>query len=161
MQQLQLVLLLPVICYRSFYGGKDCHYLSFQIWVERQNRLRSLVWYLFFHISSGLLLLLVFFSDTTERVPLRFSLEPLTNALEAGDLGAWLVLLGIGIKAAFPGLHVVKDGYAEATPFRSGLACVHLPLNVRFVCSPIFSRYRYLGHYWWSDGHVPHFLCGD
>jgi multicomponent Na+:H+ antiporter subunit D len=36
--------------------------------------------------------------------------------LEAGDTGALLILLAIGIKAAFPGLHVwLKDGYAEAT----------------------------------------------
>ena len=40
----------------------------------------------------------------------------MTGALEAGDTGALLILLAIGIKAAFPGLHVwLKDGYAEAT----------------------------------------------
>mgnify|MGYP001060107294 FL=1 len=41
----------------------------------------------------------------------------MTEALEAGDLGSWLILLAIGIKAAFPGLHTwLKDGYSEATP---------------------------------------------
>ena len=46
-----------------------------------------------------------------------FSLVPLTQELEAGDTGALMILLAIGIKAAFPGLHVwLKDGYAEATP---------------------------------------------
>ena len=44
------------------------------------------------------------------------SLTSLTTALESGDPGALLILLAIGIKAAFPGLHVwLKDGYAEAT----------------------------------------------
>ena len=50
------------------------------------------------------------------------------------DTGALLILLAIGIKAAFHGLHVwLKDGYAEAThSVPSGY--VPSPRNVRFVC---------------------------
>ena len=73
--------------------------------------------YLFFHVSSGLLLLAGILLRYHGEGASTFSLEPLTQALEAGDFGAWLILLAIGVKAAFPGLHVwLKDGYAEATP---------------------------------------------
>jgi multicomponent Na+:H+ antiporter subunit D len=37
--------------------------------------------------------------------------------LEGGELFAWLILAGVGIKAAFPGAHVwLTDGYPNATP---------------------------------------------
>ena len=72
--------------------------------------------YLFFHVSSGLLLLAGILFRYHEGGEDALSLAPLTDDLEAGDLGALLILLAVGIKAAFPGLHVwLKDGYAEAT----------------------------------------------
>ena len=89
----------------------------FQIWGRKTKQAEESGFrYLFFHVSSGLLLLAGILFRYHGEGPSAFSLEPLTRALEAGDLGAWLILLAIGIKAAFPGLHVwLKDGYAEAT----------------------------------------------
>ena len=68
----------------------------FQIWGRKTERSEKAGFrYLFFHISSGLLLLagIVFryHGEGTEA----FSLAPLTNALEAGDTGAILILLAI------------------------------------------------------------------
>ena len=89
----------------------------FQIWGKRTKQAEEAGFrYLFFHVSSGLLLLagilLRYHGEGSEAL----SLTPLTDALEGGDTGALLILLAIGIKAAFPGLHVwLKDGYAEAT----------------------------------------------
>ena len=89
----------------------------FQIWGKRTKQAEEAGFrYLFFHVSSGLLLLagilLRYHGEGSEAL----SLAPLTDALEGGDTGALLILLAIGIKAAFPGLHVwLKDGYAEAT----------------------------------------------
>ena len=72
--------------------------------------------YLFFHVSSGLLLLFGVLLRYHGEGSAALSLDSLTVSLEAGDTGALLILLAIGIKAAFPGLHVwLKDGYAEAT----------------------------------------------
>lgn len=90
----------------------------FQIWGRRTKQAEDAGFrYLFFHISSGLLLLagiLVRFHDQGSSA---LSLEPLTQSLESGEFGSLLILLAIGIKAAFPGLHAwLKDGYAEATP---------------------------------------------
>lgn len=90
----------------------------FQIWGRRTKKAEDAGFrYLFFHISSGLLLLagiLVRFHDQGSSA---LSLEPLTQSLESGEFGSLLILLAIGIKAAFPGLHAwLKDGYAEATP---------------------------------------------
>jgi len=89
----------------------------FQIWGRRTQRAEEAGFrYLFFHISSGLLLLMGILFRYHEFGAEAFSLMPLTGSLEAGDSGALLILLAIGIKAAFPGLHVwLKDGYAEAT----------------------------------------------
>ena len=89
----------------------------FQIWGRKTKQAEESGFrYLFFHVTSGLLLLAGILFRYHGEGASAFSLEPLTNALEAGDLGAWLILLAIGIKAAFPGLHVwLKDGYAEAT----------------------------------------------
>ena len=90
----------------------------FQIWGRRTKEAEEAGFrYLFFHVSSGLLLLAgIIFRYHGEGAD-ALSLAPLTEALEAGDLGALLILLAVGIKAAFPGLHVwLKDGYAEATP---------------------------------------------
>ena len=90
----------------------------FQIWGRRTKEAEESGFrYLFFHVSSGLLLLAgIIFRYHGEGAD-ALSLAPLTEALEAGDLGALLILLAVGIKAAFPGLHVwLKDGYAEATP---------------------------------------------
>ena len=89
----------------------------FQIWGRKTKEAEESGFrYLFFHVSSGLLLLAGILFRFHGEGPSAFSLEPLTQALEGGDLGAWLILLAIGVKAAFPGLHVwLKDGYAEAT----------------------------------------------
>ena len=90
----------------------------FQIWGRRTKEAEESGFrYLFFHVSSGLLLLAGILFRYHGEGPDALSLAPLTEALEAGDLGALLILLAVGIKAAFPGLHVwLKDGYAEATP---------------------------------------------
>jgi multicomponent Na+:H+ antiporter subunit D len=89
----------------------------FQIWGRKTKKAEESGFrYLFFHVSSGLLLLAGILFRYHGEGSSALSLEPLTKALEAGDLGAWLILLAIGVKAAFPGLHVwLKDGYAEAT----------------------------------------------
>jgi multicomponent Na+:H+ antiporter subunit D len=89
----------------------------FQIWGRRTKQAEEAGFrYLFFHVSSGLLLLTGILIRYHGQGPEALSLAPLTDALESGDLGALLILLAIGIKAAFPGLHVwLKDGYAEAT----------------------------------------------
>ncbi|MFL2913253.1 MAG: Na(+)/H(+) antiporter subunit D [Opitutales bacterium] len=89
----------------------------FQIWGRKTKQAEESGFrYLFFHVSSGLLLLAGILFRYHGEGASALSLEPLTKALEAGDLGAWLILLAIGVKAAFPGLHVwLKDGYAEAT----------------------------------------------
>lgn len=89
----------------------------FQIWCRRTERSEQAGFrYLFFHISSGLLLLAGILLRYHEEGDSALSLDSLTEALESGDVGALLILIAIGIKAAFPGLHVwLKDGYAEAT----------------------------------------------
>ena len=89
----------------------------FQIWARRTQKAEEAGFrYLFFHISSGLLLLAGILFRYHEFGTGALSLSSLTHALEDGDTGALLILLAIGIKAAFPGLHVwLKDGYAEAT----------------------------------------------
>lgn len=90
----------------------------FQIWSRRTKRAEDAGFrYLFFHVSSGLLLLAGILIRFHEEGSSALSLASLTDSLEGGDLGAVLILLAIGTKAAFPGLHVwLKDGYAEATP---------------------------------------------
>ena len=89
----------------------------FQIWGRRSKQAEEAGFrYLLFHVSSGLLLLAGILFRYHGEGEDALSLAPLTDALEAGDLGALLILLAVGIKAAFPGLHVwLKDGYAEAT----------------------------------------------
>jgi len=89
----------------------------FQIWGRRTRQAEEAGFrYLFFHVSSGLLLLAGILIRYHEYGVEALALSSLTNALEGGDAGALLILLAIGIKAAFPGLHVwLKDGYAEAT----------------------------------------------
>ena len=89
----------------------------FQIWGRRTKQAEDAGFrYLFFHVSSGLLLLAGILIRYHSKGADALSLTPLTNALEGGDIGALVILLAIGIKAAFPGLHVwLKDGYAEAT----------------------------------------------
>jgi len=89
----------------------------FQIWGRRTKQAEEAGFrYLFFHVGSGLLLLAGILVRYHGEGADALSLAPLTTALEGGDLGALLILLAIGIKAAFPGLHVwLKDGYAEAT----------------------------------------------
>jgi len=90
----------------------------FQIWGRRTKESEESGFrYLFFHVSSGLLLLAGIIIRYHGEGESALTLAPLTKALEAGDPGALLILLAVGIKAAFPGLHVwLKDGYAEATP---------------------------------------------
>ena len=90
----------------------------FQIW-GRRNKISegSGFRYLFFHISSGLLLLAGIILRYHTNGEEGLALVSLTNPLEEGDVGSLLILIAIGIKAAFPGLHVwLKDAYAEATP---------------------------------------------
>ena len=89
----------------------------FQIWGRRTKQAEDAGFrYLFFHVASGLLLLAGILIRYHGNGPEALSLAPLTAALEGGDTGSLLILLAIGIKAAFPGLHVwLKDGYAEAT----------------------------------------------
>ena len=89
----------------------------FQIWGRRTKHAEDAGFrYLFFHVASGLLLLAGILIRYHGNGPVALSLAPLTAALEGGDTGSLLILLAIGIKAAFPGLHVwLKDGYAEAT----------------------------------------------
>ncbi len=89
----------------------------FQIWGRRTKQAEEAGFrYLFFHVASGLLLLAGILIRYHGQGPEALSLAPLTMALETGDTGSLLILLAIGIKAAFPGLHVwLKDGYAEAT----------------------------------------------
>ena len=89
----------------------------FQIWGRRTKQAEDAGFrYLFFHVASGLLLLAGILIRYHGNGPEALSLAPLTAALEVGDTGSLLILLAIGIKAAFPGLHVwLKDGYAEAT----------------------------------------------
>ena len=89
----------------------------FQIWGRKTKAAEESGFrYLFFHISSGLLLLCGILFRYHGEGASALAMEPLTEALEAGDLGAILILLAVGIKAAFPGLHTwLKDGYAEAT----------------------------------------------
>ena len=89
----------------------------FQIWGRKTKEAEESGFrYLFFHVSSGLLLLAGILFRYHGEGDSALSLEPLTEALETGDPGSWFILLAIGIKAAFPGLHVwLKDGYAEAT----------------------------------------------
>tara|TARA_B100000035_G_scaffold214589_1_gene183875 strand:- start:1751 stop:3571 length:1821 start_codon:yes stop_codon:yes gene_type:complete len=89
----------------------------FQIWGRKTKMAEDSGFrYLFFHISSGLLLLFGILLRYHGEGVSALALHSLTDALESGDMGAQLILLAIGIKAAFPGLHVwLKDGYAEAT----------------------------------------------
>lgn len=89
----------------------------FQIWGRKTKTAEDSGFrYLFFHISSGLLLLFGILLRYHGEGSSALALNSLTEALESGDLGAQFILLAIGIKAAFPGLHVwLKDGYAEAT----------------------------------------------
>ena len=89
----------------------------FQIWGRKTKTAEDSGFrYLFFHISSGLLLLFGIILRYHGEGASALALHSLTDALESGDIGAQLILLAIGIKAAFPGLHVwLKDGYAEAT----------------------------------------------
>tara|TARA_B100002019_G_scaffold76327_1_gene65917 strand:- start:313 stop:2130 length:1818 start_codon:yes stop_codon:yes gene_type:complete len=89
----------------------------FQIWCRKTKKSEESGFrYLLFHICSGLLLLFGILYRYHGEGSAALTLEPLTVDLEAGETGAWLILLAVGIKAAFPGLHVwLKDGYAEAT----------------------------------------------
>ena len=89
------------------------------------------------------------------------ALSSLTNALEAGDAGALLILLAIGIKAAFPGLHVwLKDGYAEATHSGPVWLCAFTTKCAVCMLARLF-RGRCADHHRWHYGNVPYFLRGD
>ena len=90
----------------------------FQIWGRKTKAAEEAGFrYLFFHISSGLLLLAGIMFRYHGEGASALAMEPLTAALESGDIGAILILIAVGIKAAFPGLHTwLKDGYSEATP---------------------------------------------
>ena len=113
----------------------------FQIWARRTKESEESGFrYLFFHVSSGLLLLAGIIIRYHGEGETAFSLVPLTQELEAGDTGALMILLAIGIKAAFPGLHAwLKDGYAEATPTGPVWLCA-FTTKAPFVCSPACFR---------------------
>jgi multicomponent Na+:H+ antiporter subunit D len=89
----------------------------FLIWARRTARSTAAgLRYLLVQLVSGLLLLggiLLHLRDggTLEVAPL---LDPDTGTRSAGF---WVILVGVGIKAAFPGLHTwLTDAYPEATP---------------------------------------------
>ena len=109
----------------------------FQIWGRKTKEAEDSGFrYLFFSCILRFAPFGRYFDSVSWRGSFSFSLQPLTDALEAGDAGAMLVLLAIGIKAAFPGLHTwLKDGYSEAT-HTGQFGCVLLQLSVRFVCLP-------------------------
>jgi multicomponent Na+:H+ antiporter subunit D len=90
----------------------------FQIWGRKTERSEQAGFrYLFFHVLSGLLLLagIAFRYASGDADP--FALVSLTDLLTSGDAGAQLILLAIGVKCAFPFLHVwLTDGYPESTP---------------------------------------------
>jgi len=91
----------------------------FQIWGRKTDRSEKAGFrYLFFHVLSGLVLLAgIVLRYHTVGGPEGFALASLTDAFESGDLGAQLILFAIGVKCAFPFLHVwLTDGYPEATP---------------------------------------------
>lgn len=86
----------------------------FLIWARRTKTSAGAGFrYLILQGLSGLVLLagvLMRFTATG-----RLDVGPI--GLEGGELFAWLILIGVGIKAAFPGVHVwLTDGYPNATP---------------------------------------------
>ena len=84
----------------------------FLIWARgTESSMRSGFRYLVIHVLSGVLLL----SGALIRAHSTGSIEFGPIALEG--LGAWLILLAFGIKAAFPFLHNwLTDAYPEGTP---------------------------------------------
>ena len=90
-------------CFRSFWWEGLAVTSVFQIWEEKPKPLRTRVFVIFsfmFHLDY--FCCLVCYYVTMMKV-WHFSLDSLTEALEAGDTGALLILLAIGIKAAFQG----------------------------------------------------------
>jgi multicomponent Na+:H+ antiporter subunit D len=86
----------------------------FLIWARRtEASYRAGNRYLLIQAISGLVLL----AGVVMRYRQTGTLEFTHIGLESGELYAWLILLGIGTKAAFPGLHVwLTDGYPHSTP---------------------------------------------
>ena len=84
----------------------------FQIWARRSDRaLGAGMRYLLVHVTSGLLLLAGAALLYHETGSLAF------GPMELEGLAAWLLLLAIGVKCAFPLLHTwLVDAYPEATP---------------------------------------------
>ena len=98
-----------------FWEGLALTSVAF-IWARRSKRsLGAGQRYLILQVLSGVLLLagtMVIYQKTgsLEFTKIGFD-QPGTQ------IGAWLILLAFGIKAAFPGLHSwLTDGYPEATP---------------------------------------------
>ena len=146
----------------SFSGGRlSLSLRSFKFGREGPRSPKNRVFrYLFFHVSSGLLLLAGIIIRYHGEGETAFSLVPLTQELEAGDTGALMILLAIGIKAAFPGLHVwLKDGYAEATPHGSGLALRFYHKMRCLYARPLVSGSRGFDCNRGGHGDVSHFLC--
>lgn len=83
----------------------------FLIWAQRTPRATQVgIRYLIFQVLSGVLLLAGAVVRYQETGTIRFEL------MELDGVGAWLIFLGFGIKAAFPFLHTwLKDAYPEAT----------------------------------------------
>ena len=84
----------------------------FQIWARGTERaLGAGMRYLLVHVTSGLLLLAAAALRHHETGSLAF------GPMELDGLAAWLLLLAIGVKCAFPLLHTwLVDAYPEATP---------------------------------------------
>ncbi len=86
----------------------------FLIWARRTSAsVRAGMRYVILQGLSGLVLLAGVLTRYAETGSLAFT----SIGLEDGEPYAWLILLGVGIKAAFPGAHVwITDGYPNATP---------------------------------------------
>ncbi len=86
----------------------------FLIWARRTKAsLGAGMRYVILQGLSGLVLLAGVLMRSAETGTLAFG--PI--GLDGGELFAWLILIGVGIKAAFPGAHVwLTDGYPNATP---------------------------------------------
>jgi multicomponent Na+:H+ antiporter subunit D len=89
----------------------------FLIWARRTERARRAgMRYLLQQLVSGLLLFAGILMHLHDGGSLEVSrlLDPATGERSAGF---WVMLVGVGIKAAFPGLHTwLTDAYPEATP---------------------------------------------
>ena len=84
---------------------------AYLVWTARtKSAIGAGMRYLMVHILGGLLLLggIIYYYYNTGSL--------LFNYIGLKDLGSWLIFLGFGINAAFPGLHAwLPDAYPEST----------------------------------------------